>query len=1195
MPFINLKASSKAGRVLGIAPRSMLQVPNWDGSGGSPNLSGSWWNFAGSTGPFAKKMTLNRSTNSNVGSNGNSAFFYAPYVAANSRSITPNLTLPTQNNGNSVLGASIGGTSGLPGTYLAQAARDLYFNISLADRSAGKSSVANSSSNSGNTPATTAGNVNSSTVSGSSPSIKLPSKDYVAKPAMFELPPESCDQPKYPAFHAPKLSTSAGNSQHAVMGNSGPSNLAATTNRRISFMSPLVNLPQQQTVVTSRTTLPRSPLQRGSLDRNKRMSVVSVTAIALDDPLDAANALPIAADLSAKEPTRKTPTEETSEHRETAACESDVAEQDSEELDAVDDFQFAKSPKKAVQLALLKGGSLVPNLVPQILEQLVKQWRQAQANYSERSKSEASREEAFLLNSQWKGEIVGKALYERYQRTILEALSEVNSYNRPVVGRDASAVVLFYICWSGEQHLLQKLIQIFGPSSNWPRAETFNFTETELSLRKRELESTRSETQFTALADVRRTDSDAGYSATPSNVETFSAISTNDSLFTSSFDWNVKDDEGRTPIMLAAIRGHDRCVELLVDLGVPLYLKDRYNQTVVHWAARMGQTSVLRVLLKRGVASLLSAQDNRGYTPLHSAVLSDNEHCLSFLISQALSNQMSSLLCHRDFSDMTAFELAISLNKVSFVKLYIGAYSKAKVSLTDLSADRRTALHYAALYGNHPMIFKLLFKYYGDLVHTVDGEGKTPMMAACESGNYYASSQFINYLRRQKVWKKSGNFFSLRKRLDPSRLQTEISVQLQTETDLCCRTVLHLAAAASMEASLWLVLEFAEFALRMDSSRMKEWVNKQDCYGATALHYAVRTGNMGIVQGLLIKQCDPLVVDSKKRSPLMWATMSSVSNMVHLLLFSPFAQKFYERPSVYVKSSVEQRDEEGATALHFAASTGDFKSCQYLVCAGAEVAALDNQMHTPLFKAAVSGKPALLEFLLDEFEDWRCSQQEDYQTLVMELEAAKEGKGSDSEAVVASLKNKAERFMYSRGMDDQDVAGRTMLHWCANLGHLDCLSLLCNRGAAVNVTDHSKSTPLHEAASSGNYSAALLLMQYGADVAAIDGGGCTPLHWAATNKHVEVCQLLVNQGAKINAMEVSADKDTPLDYAMLSENNEKVVSYLIAAGGVTFQDLKLRAALLIQRVYRMKKAKLRVPIAFLLPKLVAKREELASH
>jgi ankyrin repeat protein len=61
---------------------------------------------------------------------------------------------------------------------------------------------------------------------------------------------------------------------------------------------------------------------------------------------------------------------------------------------------------------------------------------------------------------------------------------------------------------------------------------------------------------------------------------------------------NTKDGYGRTPLFLAAERGHDAIVRVLLERGeVKVNTKDRDGQTTLYMAAVKGHDAVVRLLL----------------------------------------------------------------------------------------------------------------------------------------------------------------------------------------------------------------------------------------------------------------------------------------------------------------------------------------------------------------------------------------------------------------------------------------------------------------------------------------------------------------------------------------------------------------------------------------------------------------------
>ncbi|KAL4031823.1 hypothetical protein IC575_010114 [Cucumis melo] len=105
-------------------------------------------------------------------------------------------------------------------------------------------------------------------------------------------------------------------------------------------------------------------------------------------------------------------------------------------------------------------------------------------------------------------------------------------------------------------------------------------------------------------------------------------------------------------------------------------------------------------------------------------------------------------------------------------------------------------------------------------------------------------------------------------------------------------------------------------------------------------------------------------------------------------------------------------------------------------------------------------------------------------------------------------------------INDAVEDGDTALHLTCLYGHLPCVRLLLERGAALEVQDEDGAIPLHDACAGGFVEIVQLLINSANDtecvkrmLESVDAEGDTPLHHAARGEHAAVVRLLLASGA----------------------------------------------------------------------------------
>lgn len=307
-----------------------------------------------------------------------------------------------------------------------------------------------------------------------------------------------------------------------------------------------------------------------------------------------------------------------------------------------------------------------------------------------------------------------------------------------------------------------------------------------------------------------------------------------------------RTQDGHTPLMLAALNGHDDCVKLLLQEGASVMMKTTHAVTAQHLAATQGFNAVLEVLLQDPACDF-AVTELHGNHILHQAVCNGHPAC----VRVALHNFSSKEATHSTFID--------AVNDVGYSPLLLAArHGQAdcimelvgvKASTSLKSPDGYSSLHLAAVNGHAPCISSLLTSITGVELHAAKDEldslykrlkGVERRIAQCELDELRAVNVWsMDKCENTKQLIEQAEQLVMETKLNASILEADIvrSQQRIQELEQCMsrdatplrsididefidgHTALHLAAMANAPQCVEVLLKFrAQINLRNKNS-----------------------------------------------------------------------------------------------------------------------------------------------------------------------------------------------------------------------------------------------------------------------------------------------------------------------------------------------------------------------------------------
>ncbi len=613
---------------------------------------------------------------------------------------------------------------------------------------------------------------------------------------------------------------------------------------------------------------------------------------------------------------------------------------------------------------------------------------------------------------------------------------------------------------------------------------------------------------------------------------------------------NLRDYDGRTPLMCAVRLGDLNMLALLLDKGADLHATTKHGRNALMEAAARYHFDIVKLLKARGAKLTL---------PM-AAALGDADEVHRLINEGADPNA-------RDTSGKTALmktalltgpEVPTDPRRLKRWGKDLGSKGEGEGQLPQVPASNRLA---AA---------KILLEN-GAEVDAKDGSGETALKMAAESGSLDSAKLLLNRgadVNARGIMDMTSLMIAARRRnLDMVKLLVQHGAYIDAQ-DRGGRTALMQAAERG-------ALGVAKYLLERGAD-----VNAQGYGGTTALMVAARSGHLDMFALLLDKGADLYVTTQYGRTALTESAMIARFQIQQVL----------------------KRRGQGLT-LPVAAFFGDVEEVQHLLTNGADPNARDSTGETALMKAvrwkgpvrtrphirwgkdfgkqdkdgaelagvAVSYGPAMTKILLESGADVNAKDKSGKTALMMTVD----GRGDVDMA----------KLLLDKPADPNAQAddGRTSLMIAAAQGRVDMIELLLQHGADLNVQDNYGRTAVTEASAKNRFDivellrnrgarltlaiAAVLgdtaevqrLIMAGADLNAKDKDGQTPLMRAAGKGRLEVLKLLLEQGTDVNALDARGRTVLSIVLYERPTGYETIAKILRAHGGQFPEGLRMAA------------------------------------
>ena len=421
-------------------------------------------------------------------------------------------------------------------------------------------------------------------------------------------------------------------------------------------------------------------------------------------------------------------------------------------------------------------------------------------------------------------------------------------------------------------------------------------------------------------------------------------------LLDSGHDIEALDENGASPLILAARHGYKDLVTLLLDRGADVNARsssDRRGTSALDEAATDGRMELVQLLLDRGAEI---KHQTRGFTALHKAAVNGRIEVMKLLLQKGAQAEALETSC------TTALHKAAMVGATSSVKFLLshGFNIEARSS-----AEGNTPLLEAAKSGSTGTAEMLLDSGADVNARNNNGETALHLATSCLNVQDEATWGTSRYPRLEliKLLLSRGADFGIVDHDGKSLLEKVVQAVDPPDRPTDPKSL------AAPRASVRGDIDAVELLLGLGAD-----VNAQDNEGGTLLHRAAHEWNSEMIRMLLDAGADVEAKKSDGRTPLFEALALGPRSRPVWWITAPAMKVLLD-----AGADINARKNDGRTVLHelvvMVRNPGDLEGSEVLALLlerGIDTGVRDSNGETALQLAASLRRPFLIELLGDQ-------------------------------------------------------------------------------------------------------------------------------------------------------------------------------------------------------------------------------------